>query len=436
MADANPILAKRQTDWTRCCLCQKDKKNEALTSPPTHHVPEHDGYTMLATNIPLFNEISALPLILDPARLNEGGGIEATLRRNEAKYHMSCRLLFNNTKLDRAKKCRSDSRGSETDEGHVKQRRTSHDGQVCIMCEKTSPESDLRQVMTMNLDKRLHECAQTLNDGTLLAKLGGGDAIAQELKYHRACLTALYNRERYHLRSLEKDSHQTKEEPDVYPLVLSELVNYIVETSLNSDGPTVFPLADIYQLYQQRLAQLAVDTPTVNTTRLKDKLLAEIPELEAHKKGRGVLLAFQKDVALSLSKASEYSDALVMAKAAKILRRHILDHQSRFDGTFPEGCVKDAIPPILLQFVGMVEHGADIKSQLRFGASKSDQAISQLLQYNCYSRYKEGAATHRHSKDRETPFPVYMGLSIFAKTRKRSLVEMLHEHGLSISYDD
>ena len=64
------------------------------------------------------------------------------------------------------------------------------------MCERTSPESDLRQVMTMNLDKRLHECTQTLNDGMLLAKLGGGDAIAQELKYHRGCITALYNRER------------------------------------------------------------------------------------------------------------------------------------------------------------------------------------------------------------------------------------------------
>ena len=59
---------------------------------------------MLATNIPLFDEINALPLILDPARLDEGGGIEAMLRRNEAKYHTSCRLLFNNTKLDRAKK--------------------------------------------------------------------------------------------------------------------------------------------------------------------------------------------------------------------------------------------------------------------------------------------------------------------------------------------
>ena len=89
------------------------------------------------------------------------------------------------------------------DGGHAKQRRTSHDGQTCIVCERTSPESDLRQVMTMNLDKRLHECAQTLNDGMLLAKLGGRDVIAQELKYHRDCLTALYNRERSHLRSLE-----------------------------------------------------------------------------------------------------------------------------------------------------------------------------------------------------------------------------------------
>ena len=143
-----------------------------------------------------------------------------------------------------------------------------------------------------------------------------------------------------------------------------------------------------------------VDIPSFNTTRLIDKLLAEILELQAHKKGRGVLLAFQKDVALSLPKTSEYSDALVMAKAAKVLRRHMLDHQSKFDGTFPEGCVKDAIRPILLQFVRMVEHETDIKSHLRFGTSKSDQAISQLLQYNCYSRYKEGTVTHRHSKER------------------------------------
>ena len=161
----------------------------------------------------------------------------------------------------------------------------------------------------------------------------------------------------------------------------------------------------------------------------------EIPVPKAHKKGRNVLLTLQKDVALALSQTSEYSDALVLAKTEKILRKHILDHQSKFDGTFHEGCTKEAVPANLLQFIGMVEHGVDIKSQLGFGSSKPDQAIAQLLHYNCFSKQKEQATTHRHSKDRKTPFPVCMGMAVYAKTRKRNLVEMLRDHGMSISYD-
>ena len=175
-------------------------------------------------------------------------------------------------------------------------------------------------------------------------------------------------------------------------------------------------------LYKQRLQQLGVQVPEVNSTRLKDKLLKELPELEAHKKGRDVLLAFQDDVGFALSDSCDYSDAIILAKAAKILRRHMLGHKSTFHGTFNMDSSEDAVPPSLLQFVGMVEHGADIKSQLIFGASKTDTAIAHLLQYyNCYARFKEGAATHRHSKECETPFPIYIGMSVFAKTRKRKL---------------
>ncbi len=32
-------------------------------------------------------------------RLDEGDGIEVALRANNARYHKSCKLLFNNTKL-------------------------------------------------------------------------------------------------------------------------------------------------------------------------------------------------------------------------------------------------------------------------------------------------------------------------------------------------
>lgn len=48
---------------------------------------------------------------------------------------------------------------------------------------------------------------------------------------------------------------------------------------------------------------------------------------------------------------------------------------------------------------------------------------------------KEEAVPHRHSKDRETPFLVYMGASVYTKTRKRKLVVVLHDYGISISYD-
>ena len=130
-----------------------------------------------------------------------------------------------------------------------------------------------------------------------------------------------------------------------------------------------------------------------------------------------------------------HKPAGILKLSPKVLRRHMLDHKSTFDGTFQEGCIQDAIPPTLLQFVGTIEHGADIKYQLRLGASKSDLAMSQLLQYNCYARYKEGTATHQHSRERETPFPLHMDMSVLTKTRKRQLVEMLHDHIISISYD-
>ena len=74
-------------------------------------------------------------------------------------------------------------------------------------------------------------------------------------------------------------------------------------------------------------------------------------------------------------------------------------------------------------------------SELQHGAPKFDLAIAQLLQYNCFARSKKGAQFHRHCKDRETPFAVYIGMCVFAETRKRQLVEILHENGISISYN-
>ena len=63
---------------------------------------DYADYSNIANNVPLFHAINCMPIPLNPARLDEGGGIEETLMRNRAKYHQNYRLLFNNTKLQRA----------------------------------------------------------------------------------------------------------------------------------------------------------------------------------------------------------------------------------------------------------------------------------------------------------------------------------------------
>ena len=41
----------------------------------------------------------------------------------------------------------------------------------------------------------------------------------------------------------------------------------------------------------------------------------------------------------------------------------------------------------------------------------------------------------RHSRKRETPAAIYLGIKIHAETRKRTLIDTFHKMGLCISYD-
>lgn len=167
MSSITALIYNFQTDWSKCCLCQAEKKGEELKTPPIHYScsSDNDGYKMLAMNVPPFHEINQLPIIFDPKRLDEGDGIEQTLRKNKAQYHQSCRLLFN-TKLERA--------GKRTASTRILQRKYRLrcverllETRMCFLCEEESPSADLRQAMTMQLDKILNECVRNLNDSKL-----------------------------------------------------------------------------------------------------------------------------------------------------------------------------------------------------------------------------------------------------------------------------
>ena len=128
--------------------------------------------------------------------------------------------------------------------------------------------------MTMNLDKRLNDCVQTLNDEKRMGKLSGGDAIAQELPLDMFGRTVQHS---------EGSQFQEGLQQDVYPLAFSELITYSVETKSSKEGPSLLRLVDMAQLYKRRLEHIGIEKPDDNSTILKEKLLAEISELEAHK---------------------------------------------------------------------------------------------------------------------------------------------------------
>ena len=132
MSLINPLSCHGKTDWTKCCLCQTVKKEKLIS--PSAQLPcssEADGYLMIAANIPLFQAIKQLPIKLDMSRLDDGSGYEETLRKNNGKYHRSCRLMFANRMLERARK-RAANNLNDPCQGPSKIRRTGREVQQCF----------------------------------------------------------------------------------------------------------------------------------------------------------------------------------------------------------------------------------------------------------------------------------------------------------------
>ena len=59
----------------------------------------------------------------------------------------------------------------------------SFESKICFLCGKSDTSDRLHEVSTLELNEKVHECAEILNDFSLLALLAGGDLIAREARY-------------------------------------------------------------------------------------------------------------------------------------------------------------------------------------------------------------------------------------------------------------
>ena len=198
------------------------------------------------------------------------------------------------------------------------------------------------------------------------------------------------------------------------------------------------------KLYSSRLEQLgAYVLELVNSTRLKERLLSQLPDLREYNEGREVKLAFSSDISAALQFAQDYdydAEAIHLAKAATFVRKEILTKQQHFNGSFESDCHHQAVPKSLLALVNMILEGPNIKNQNEQEQVGINVALmlSQLLIFNAVKRHRDPTSentTTRHSLMRETPLSIYVGLVLHAETRKKKLVDKFYRLGLSITYD-
>ena len=177
------------TNWKLCMICQEDNE-EPLTCPlKSKRKDVGSGYSSLAENLIRFNQLGQLPFHLE--RLDEGNGIEKTMITNSAQYHQSCRLKFNNTKLQRAEK-RAQTKDIKE---HYTQMEFTHTRSksaekivvkyVCFFCINPPGNSAIHEAATFQVNERVRACAVLLEDTELLAKLSTADMVALETKYHQ-----------------------------------------------------------------------------------------------------------------------------------------------------------------------------------------------------------------------------------------------------------
>ena len=58
-----------------------------------------------------------------------------------------------------------------------------------------------------------------------------------------------------------------------------------------------------------------------------------------------------------------------------------------------------------------------------------------MLVFNAVKRRGQDAVSVRHHREREAALPLYLGLLLHNKARKRELIDSLFDNGLSVSYD-
>ena len=95
---------RTEKNWNFCALCEQGTEEKLVCPLNSTRKNYGSGFKCLADNLQQCREIGELPIQASLSSLDEGNGIEETLKRHEAKWHKSCFNKCSTLKLQRAQK--------------------------------------------------------------------------------------------------------------------------------------------------------------------------------------------------------------------------------------------------------------------------------------------------------------------------------------------
>ena len=426
--------------WSNCFICQSDSDEKVICPANSKHsVNLKESYRQVANDIKRFEDLNSLSQSL--IHQVNVADIEQKCVEHKAVFHKRCRSQYDNLHYERAvKKIKLSEDTSNVSESPLLAKTRSqfmakNFQMLCFLCNEETKEG-VCKVQTLKLDKRVRDVATKLLDEKLMAKLSEGDLVATEACYHKTCLASLYNRVR--IFNDEKSSSEKRDEI-LEGMALAEVVAYIKQcTERNDSVIPVFQLKKLNDLHERRLAFYGCSVALQHATRFKEKLLEMIPELSEHKKGRKVILTLTEGSGEAIFDACDlHNDGMCLTRAARIIRKELMPQSDQSTGigcdTFSEENEAKSVSAPVHSFINMILNSSDILNDENFEETKASLTICELLHYNI-KRKSATTMTATKRKVNESPLPLYIGLMIHSKTRKKGLIDELSTLGLSVPY--
>jgi len=183
-------------------------------------------------------------------------------------------------------------------------------------------------------------------------------------------------------------------------------------------------------------------------SRSLEYLLKLLPERTEFCQGNQVYISTNRKAGNLLAEAHKtqlgQDDALLLMRAAVILRKCCLQRQEPFSGSFVADSLTSSVPGQLRSFLNILLQGPSILTEQDSeelqaqtqGRARIANVIGQQIMFNtCSDSHQATKSVNiRHNKDRETAFPLYMGLKLHADGRQKQQINSANAFGISVSY--